>query len=276
MDRRRELARVRPRAAAVARRRDRHRLPVDARPDLAHARRLRRRGGRGAAGRPGHPVGRARPTPARGCRSTCRCAARATECGGRGGTWRVACAPCHGTGYATERYPLTVTVPAGVATAPASPSPHAPARTAAPRWKCASPCCEAPRRLPGPALPRVGRGVRHRRRWPAWRWPAARGRSPGCRGRWPPARAWRPGVTAVTMGVLARDRPGLGRPARLDWRRAARSRPAGAAAGARAGRSATCRCCRSAPRSAPTPAGCCCTTRAGRCSCRRRPRRSST
>jgi hypothetical protein len=36
-------------------------------------------------------------------------------CGGRGGTWRVGCSPCHGTGYATERYPLTVTVPAGVA-----------------------------------------------------------------------------------------------------------------------------------------------------------------
>ena len=50
-----------------------------------------------------------------GCRSTCRCGARAIVCGGRGGTWRVACTPCHGTGYATERYPLTVTVPAGVA-----------------------------------------------------------------------------------------------------------------------------------------------------------------
>ena len=36
------------------------------------------------------------------------------QCGGRGGTWRIACAPCHGTGYATESYPLTVTVPAGV------------------------------------------------------------------------------------------------------------------------------------------------------------------
>jgi hypothetical protein len=36
------------------------------------------------------------------------------QCGGRGGTWRIACAPCHGTGYATETYPLTVTVPAGV------------------------------------------------------------------------------------------------------------------------------------------------------------------
>lgn len=36
------------------------------------------------------------------------------RCSGRGGTWRVACTPCHGSGYATERYPLTVTVPAGV------------------------------------------------------------------------------------------------------------------------------------------------------------------
>jgi hypothetical protein len=37
------------------------------------------------------------------------------ECSGRGGTWRDACAPCRGSGYATERFPLTVTVPAGVA-----------------------------------------------------------------------------------------------------------------------------------------------------------------
>jgi hypothetical protein len=36
------------------------------------------------------------------------------RCGGRGGTWQVTCTPCEGTGYATERYPLTVTVPAGV------------------------------------------------------------------------------------------------------------------------------------------------------------------
>lgn len=36
-------------------------------------------------------------------------------CRGRGGTWRVTCTPCDGTGFATERYPLTVTVPAGVA-----------------------------------------------------------------------------------------------------------------------------------------------------------------
>ena len=36
-------------------------------------------------------------------------------CNGRGGTWRVTCAPCAGTGYVTERYALTVTVPAGVA-----------------------------------------------------------------------------------------------------------------------------------------------------------------
>jgi hypothetical protein len=36
------------------------------------------------------------------------------QCGGRGGTWQLACTPCRGTGYATERYPLTVTVPAGV------------------------------------------------------------------------------------------------------------------------------------------------------------------
>jgi len=37
------------------------------------------------------------------------------SCGGRGGTWRAQCPPCDGSGYATERYPLTVTVPAGVA-----------------------------------------------------------------------------------------------------------------------------------------------------------------
>jgi hypothetical protein len=37
------------------------------------------------------------------------------RCNGRGGTWRVTCAPCAGSGYATERFPLTVTVPARVA-----------------------------------------------------------------------------------------------------------------------------------------------------------------
>lgn len=36
-------------------------------------------------------------------------------CGGRGETWSVSCTPCEGTGVATERYPLTLTVPAGVA-----------------------------------------------------------------------------------------------------------------------------------------------------------------
>ncbi|MGE3473744.1 MAG: hypothetical protein AB7O28_25600 [Vicinamibacterales bacterium] len=36
-------------------------------------------------------------------------------CGGRGETWDDACSPCDGTGVATERHPLTVTVPAGVA-----------------------------------------------------------------------------------------------------------------------------------------------------------------
>ena len=36
-------------------------------------------------------------------------------CGGRGETWSSACIPCGGTGVATERYPLTLTVPAGVA-----------------------------------------------------------------------------------------------------------------------------------------------------------------
>jgi hypothetical protein len=35
-------------------------------------------------------------------------------CGGRGETWSASCEACHGTGHATERYPLTVTVPAGV------------------------------------------------------------------------------------------------------------------------------------------------------------------
>ncbi len=35
-------------------------------------------------------------------------------CGGRGETWSTACTPCEGTGVATERYPLTLTVPAGV------------------------------------------------------------------------------------------------------------------------------------------------------------------
>jgi hypothetical protein len=36
-------------------------------------------------------------------------------CGGRGETWSAECTPCAGTGVATERYPLTLTVPAGVA-----------------------------------------------------------------------------------------------------------------------------------------------------------------
>lgn len=36
-------------------------------------------------------------------------------CGGRGESWDHACGPCAGTGVRTERYPLTVTVPAGVA-----------------------------------------------------------------------------------------------------------------------------------------------------------------
>ncbi|HUU35912.1 MAG TPA: hypothetical protein VMW48_17725 [Vicinamibacterales bacterium] len=35
-------------------------------------------------------------------------------CGGRGETWSSSCTPCEGTGVATERYPLTLTVPAGV------------------------------------------------------------------------------------------------------------------------------------------------------------------
>ena len=36
------------------------------------------------------------------------------RCGGRGETWSTSCTPCEGTGVATERYPLTLTVPAGV------------------------------------------------------------------------------------------------------------------------------------------------------------------
>lgn len=36
-------------------------------------------------------------------------------CGGRGESWSRACGPCDGSGVATERYPLTLTVPAGVA-----------------------------------------------------------------------------------------------------------------------------------------------------------------
>lgn len=35
-------------------------------------------------------------------------------CGGRGETWNAACDPCEGTGATIERYPLTLTVPAGV------------------------------------------------------------------------------------------------------------------------------------------------------------------
>ncbi len=35
-------------------------------------------------------------------------------CGGRGESWSASCAPCEGTGHATSRHPLTVTVPAGV------------------------------------------------------------------------------------------------------------------------------------------------------------------
>jgi hypothetical protein len=37
------------------------------------------------------------------------------RCGGRGGTWRVTCAPCAGSGFSIDRYLVTVTVPAGVA-----------------------------------------------------------------------------------------------------------------------------------------------------------------
>ncbi len=35
-------------------------------------------------------------------------------CGGRGETWDVSCGPCEGTGATIDRYPLTLTVPAGV------------------------------------------------------------------------------------------------------------------------------------------------------------------
>lgn len=35
-------------------------------------------------------------------------------CGGRGETWNARCAPCEGTGATIERYPLMLTVPAGV------------------------------------------------------------------------------------------------------------------------------------------------------------------
>lgn len=35
-------------------------------------------------------------------------------CGGRGESWEASCAPCGGSGHATEHYPVTVTVPAGV------------------------------------------------------------------------------------------------------------------------------------------------------------------
>lgn len=35
-------------------------------------------------------------------------------CGGRGESWDAACDPCEGTGSTTRRYPLVVTVPAGV------------------------------------------------------------------------------------------------------------------------------------------------------------------
>jgi len=35
-------------------------------------------------------------------------------CGGRGETWNAACQPCEGTGATIERYPLILTVPAGV------------------------------------------------------------------------------------------------------------------------------------------------------------------
>jgi hypothetical protein len=36
-------------------------------------------------------------------------------CGGRGESWNAACPGCEGSGATTERYPLVVTVPAGVA-----------------------------------------------------------------------------------------------------------------------------------------------------------------
>jgi hypothetical protein len=37
------------------------------------------------------------------------------ECGGRGESWSAPCSRCEGAGMAIERYPLTLTVPAGVA-----------------------------------------------------------------------------------------------------------------------------------------------------------------
>lgn len=37
-----------------------------------------------------------------------------TACGGRGETWQQACRPCAGSGATVERFPLTLTVPAGV------------------------------------------------------------------------------------------------------------------------------------------------------------------
>ena len=37
------------------------------------------------------------------------------DCGGRGESWQAACDPCDGTGATTERHPLVLTVPAGVA-----------------------------------------------------------------------------------------------------------------------------------------------------------------
>ncbi len=35
-------------------------------------------------------------------------------CGGRGESWNASCSPCEGTGATVERYPLILTVPAGV------------------------------------------------------------------------------------------------------------------------------------------------------------------
>ncbi|MBP7775541.1 MAG: hypothetical protein KA371_00255 [Acidobacteria bacterium] len=35
-------------------------------------------------------------------------------CGGRGESWNASCDPCEGTGATIERYPLMLTVPAGV------------------------------------------------------------------------------------------------------------------------------------------------------------------
>ena len=132
-------------------------------PISADARRLRRDGGRSAARRPRHALGpsglrryqgaarRPAAPSVRALRRPWRHVAgdlRAVR--GDGLRHRALSAHRDRAGRRRRWGPLLV-----------QPGPSARPRDRT--WKCASPCRDPARRLPGSALPRVGRGVRHRR-----------------------------------------------------------------------------------------------------------------